>query len=45
MAFILQRAFSAQIMRMRGFVFAILAVVATITIGVTPVTASPRDAE
>ena len=45
MAFILQKAFSAQIMRMRGFVFAILAVVATITIGVTPVTASPRDAE
>ena len=43
MAFILQKDFPAQIMCMRGFVFAISSVVAAIGIGVTPVTASPRD--
>ncbi len=45
MAFILQKAFLAHIAAMRGFVFAILAILATVTIGFTPVAASPRDAE
>ena len=45
MLFILQKAFPAQSERMRGFVFAILAVGAAMTIAVTPGNASSRESE
>jgi hypothetical protein len=45
LSFILQKAFSAQTMRMRGLVFTALAFGAVAILGIAPETASARESE